>query len=82
MLRPLNRGEKNRKTLFGTAQRWSRSLNRGGRSIEVLFSTSFLQLFPGHTGRLIENGCLIGGHLMDVQLYTEWDDNHVCIINQ
>ena len=27
--------------------------------------------------------CLIGGHLMEVQLYTEWDDNHVsCIRNQ
>ena len=47
MLWPLNRGEKNRKTLFGTAQRWPRSLNRGGRSIEVLFSISFLQLFRG-----------------------------------
>ena len=34
------------------------------------------------TGRLMENGYLIGGHLMQVQLYTEWDDNHVCIINQ
>ena len=34
------------------------------------------------TGRLMEDGRLIGGHLMEVQLYTEWDDNHVCIINQ
>ena len=34
------------------------------------------------TGRLMENGCLIDGHLMQVQLYTEWDDNYVCIINQ
>ena len=25
---------------------------------------------------------VIGGHLMEAQLYTEWDDNHVCIINQ
>ena len=24
------------------------------------------------TGRLMEDGCLIGGHLMEVQLYTEW----------
>ena len=32
--------------------------------------------------RLMVDGCLIGGHLMEVQLYTEWDDNHVCIINQ
>ena len=34
------------------------------------------------TGRLMEDGYLIGGHLMEVQLYTEWDDNHVYIINQ
>ena len=34
------------------------------------------------TGGLMEDGCLIGDHLMEVQLKTEWDDNHVCIINQ
>ena len=34
------------------------------------------------TGRLMEAGRLIGGHLLEVQLYTEWHDNHVCIINQ
>ena len=35
------------------------------------------------TGRLMADGWLIGGHLMEVQLYTEWDDNHVsCIRNQ
>ena len=34
------------------------------------------------TGRLMEDGRLIGGHLMEVQLYTEYDNNHVCIINQ
>ena len=28
----------------------------------------------------MEDGCLIGGHLMEAQLYTEWDDNYVCII--
>ena len=27
------------------------------------------------TGRLMEDDRLIGGHLMEVQLYTEWDDN-------
>ena len=31
------------------------------------------------TGRLMEDGRLIGGHLMEVQLYTEWDYNHVCM---
>ena len=30
----------------------------------------------------MEDGCLIGGHLMEVQLYTEWNDNHVCIIKE
>ena len=29
------------------------------------------------TGRLMEDG-----HLIKVQLYTEWDDNHVYLINQ
>ena len=60
MLWPLNRGEKNRKTLFGTAQRWSRSLNRGGRSIEVLFSISILQLF-----RVIDHWPLNGKWLLN-----------------
>ena len=30
----------------------------------------------------MEDGRLTGCHLMEVELYTEWDDNHVCIINQ
>ena len=35
------------------------------------------------TGRLMEDGRLTGGHsVMEAQLCTEWDDNHVCIINQ
>ena len=79
----LYRGEKNRKTLVGTAKRWPRSLNRDGRSIEVYFPILFYNYFGALiTGRLMEDGCLIGGHLMEVPLYTEWDDNHVCIINQ
>ena len=32
------------------------------------------------TGRLMEDGRLIGGHLMEAQLYTEWDDNHAVSI--
>ena len=28
----------------------------------------------------MEDGRLIGGLLMEVQLYTEWDDNHVVSI--
>ena len=50
----------------------------------LLPRTDILQIrwVPLITGRLMEDGCLIGGHLMEVQLYTEWDDNHVCIINQ
>ena len=24
----------------------------------------------------MEDGRLIGGHLVEAQLYTEWDDNH------
>ena len=30
----------------------------------------------------MEDDRLIGGHLMEVELYTEWDDNHVCIDNK
>ena len=30
----------------------------------------------------MEDGCLIGGHLMEVLLYTEWGDNHVCMSNK
>ena len=60
MLWPLNRGEKNKKTLVGTAQRWSRSFNRGGHSIEVLFSISILQLFRG-----IDYWPLNGGWLLN-----------------
>ena len=57
--------------------------NRSGRSIEVYFPILFFNYFGALiTGRLMEDGCLIGGHLMEVRLYTEWDDNHVCIINQ
>ena len=29
----------------------------------------------------MEDGRLIGGHLMEVRVYTEWDDNHVCTSN-
>ena len=53
------------------------------RNAVFLFSILFYNYFGAlNTRRLIEDGCLIGGHLMEVQLYTEWDDNHVCIINQ
>ena len=58
---------------------------KGGRdhSIEVYFPILFYNYFGALiTGRLMEDGCLIGDHLMEVQLKTEWDDNHVCIINQ
>ena len=41
----------------------SRSLNRGGRSIEVYFPILFSNFFGTLiTGRLMKNGCLIGGH--------------------
>ena len=61
----------------------SRSLNRGGRSIEVYFPILFYNYFGTLiTGRLMKDGCLIGGHFLWPQLYTEWDDNHVCMINQ
>ena len=71
--------------VVGTAKRWQRSLDRGAWQLDRgLISHSVLQFSFGAliTGRLMEDGCLIGGHLMEVQLYTEWDDNHVCIINQ
>ena len=59
------------------------SSNKGSRSIEVYFPIFFYKYFGTLiTGRLMEDGRLIGGHLTEVQLYTEWDDNHVCIINQ
>ena len=59
------------------------SSDKGSRSIEVYFPILFYKYFGTLiTGRLMEDGRLIGGHLMEVQLYTEWDDNHVCIINQ
>ena len=63
--------------------------DRDDRFIEVAAQSrfNFPFLFYNYfgtliTGRLMEDGCLIGGLLMEVQLYTEWDDNHVCIINQ
>ena len=57
--------------------------NGGGLSVEVYFPILYYSYYGTLiTGRLIEDGRLIGGHLMEVQLYTEWDDNHVCIINQ
>ena len=44
-------------------------------SIEVYFPILFYNYFGALiTGRLMEGGCLIGGHLMEVQLSTEWDD--------
>ena len=59
------------------------SSNKGSRSVEVYFPILFYKYFGSLiTGRLMEDGRLIGGHLMEVRLYTEWDDNHVCIINQ
>ena len=35
---PLNWGKNNRRTLIGTAEKWPRSLNRGGRLKGVLFT--------------------------------------------
>ena len=59
------------------------SSNKGSRSIEVYFPILFYKYFRILiTGRLMEDGRLIGGLLMEVELYTEWDDNHVYIINQ
>ena len=56
---------------------------KGSCSIEVYFPILFYKYFGTLiTGRLMEDGCLIGGHLMEVELYTEWDDNHVCIDNK
>ena len=56
-------------------QRWP--LNRD------LLSHSFVQLFWGidYWPLNIGDGRLISGHLMEVQLYTEWDDNDVCTSN-
>ena len=59
------------------------SSNKGSRSIEVYFPILFYKYFRILiTGRLMEDGRLIDGLLMEVELYTEWHDNHVCIINQ
>ena len=56
---------------------------KGSCSIEVYFPILFYKYFGTLiTGRFMEDGRLIGGHLKEVQLYTEWDDNHVCIIYQ
>ena len=42
------------------------SSNKGSRSIEVYFPILFYQYFGSLiTGRLMEDGRLIGGHLMD-----------------
>ena len=80
---PLNRGDNNGKIIVTKAKRWPRSLNRGGRSIEVYFPILFFNYFRALiTDRLMEDGCLIVGHLMEVQLYTELDDNHVWVINK
>ena len=59
------------------------SSNKDSRSIEVYFPILFYKyLGTLITGRLMEDDRLIGGHLMEVELYTEWDDNHVCIDNK
>ena len=61
------------------------SSDKGSRSIEVYFPILFYKYFGTLikiTGRFMEDGRLIGGHLIEFQRYTEWDDNHVCIINQ
>ena len=50
------------------------SSNKGSRSIDVYFPIHFYQYFGSLiTGRLMQDGRLIGGHLMEVEL----DDNHV-----
>ena len=50
------------------------SSNKGSRSIDVYFPILFYQYFGSLiTGRLMEDGRLIGGRLMEVEL----DDNHV-----
>ena len=57
--------EDNGRTLVGMAKRWPQPLYRG------LTSHSFLQIISRLvTGHLIEGGGLIGGRLMEVQLYT------------
>ena len=38
---PLNWGENNRRTLIGMAEKWPRSLNRGGRLKRVLFTVLY-----------------------------------------
>ena len=59
------------------------SSNKGSRSRGIYFPILFYIHFGTLiTGRLMEDGRLIGGHLMEVELYTEWDDNHVCIDNK
>ena len=70
---PLNRGDKNGRTLVGTANRWPWLLNRGGCFIEVLFSILFYNNnYFGTliTGCLMEDGQLIGDCLMEARLYT------------
>ena len=59
------------------------SSDKGSRSIEVYFPILFYKYFGTLiTSRLMEDGRLIGGHLTEFELYTEWDDNNVCIINR
>ena len=59
------------------------SNKKGSHSIEVYFPILFYKYFGTLiTGRLMVDDRLIGGHLMEVELYTEWDDNHVCIDNK
>ena len=38
---PLNKGKNNRKKLIGTAERWPRPLNRGGRLEGILFTVLY-----------------------------------------
>ena len=73
---PLDRGDKNGKTLVGTAKRWPRSLNRGVRFNRGLISHSLLQLFRGIDYWPLNGGWLLNRcwPLNEVQLCTEWDD--------
>ena len=64
---PFNRGNNLYKTSFGTAHRWSRPLNGGGRLIEGYFIVIALQIFwdfdmrPFNRGWPLNAGPLIGG---------------------
>ena len=67
---PFNRGNNVYKTSFGTAHRWPRPLNGGGRLTEGYFIVTALQIFWYFDMRpFYKGGHLMQDRLIEVRLY-------------